>query len=166
MPDGGLADLDRAGIAWAERMLDHVQPDTILTFGPDGETYHPDHIAVYRWVTRAWEERGCRSRLLYSTASVENIEAFRDLREQWNVYMTADRPTGVPPEQLAVHVRLDGLQLDRKLAALRAMATQIGDVVAAMGPELFAALLAEECFIDAARNPDFDSASRTITTAT
>ena len=37
------------------QLLDDVQPDTILTFGSDGITFHPDHIAVHRWVTTAWE---------------------------------------------------------------------------------------------------------------
>ena len=51
LPDGGLDDHEEEGLVWVGRLLDDVQPDTILTFGPDGMTYHPDHIAVHRWVT-------------------------------------------------------------------------------------------------------------------
>ena len=59
LPDGALADHEQAGLAWAGRLLDVVRPDTVLTFGPDGITFHPDHIAVHRWVTQAWADRGC-----------------------------------------------------------------------------------------------------------
>src|SRR5262245_34607172 len=31
------------------RLLRDVQPDTIVTFGPEGMTGHPDHRAVSRW---------------------------------------------------------------------------------------------------------------------
>ena len=33
--------------------IEDVQPDTVLTFGPDGGTFHEDHIAVSRWTTLA-----------------------------------------------------------------------------------------------------------------
>ena len=56
-------------------MIDEIQPDTILTFGPDGITYHLDHIAVHRWVTAAWRQRGQDERLLYATTTAEHLAA-------------------------------------------------------------------------------------------
>ena len=52
-----------------------------------------------------------------------------------------------------MHVRLDGATLDRKVAALRAMATQTGDAVAGLGLETYAELNAEEAFVAAAPRP-------------
>ncbi len=53
-PDGGCKDLpDEAGAAALGAVIAEVRPDTILTFGPDGGTGHPDHIAVCRWATLA-----------------------------------------------------------------------------------------------------------------
>lgn len=153
------ADHDDAGLAWAGRLLDDLRPDTILTFGADGMTYHPDHNAVHRWVTRAWRDRGGRSRLLYATPTVEHLARFRDLYEEWDMYMSEQRPTGIPEERLAVHVRLQGPELDRKLTALRAMATQTGDLVARIDPAIYAAQIAEEAFVDALRVPDHDEAT-------
>ena len=72
LPDGGLAGCNEQGLAWAGRMLDEVVPDTVLTFGADGMTFHPDHIAVHRWVTEAWAQRGHPCRLLYATSTVEH----------------------------------------------------------------------------------------------
>jgi LmbE family N-acetylglucosaminyl deacetylase len=151
LPDGSLSDDDSVGLAWAGRLIDTVAPDTILTFGRDGMTHHSDHVAVHHWVTRAWEDRGRRSRLLYATPTTEHVERFGDLYESWGVYMTDARPAGVPQADLTVHAHVAGADLDRKLAALRAMATQTSAVVAELGLETYAALVAEEAFIDARR---------------
>jgi LmbE family N-acetylglucosaminyl deacetylase len=151
LPDGGLDDHESAGMAWAAAWLDDTQPDTILTFGPDGMTYHPDHIAVHRWVTAAWLARGCRERLLYAAPTVEHLERFRDLYEQWNMYMSDQRPIGVREEQLALHLRLSGAALDRKLAALRAIATQTAGIIAMLDPEVYSAQVGEEAYVDARR---------------
>jgi LmbE family N-acetylglucosaminyl deacetylase/GNAT superfamily N-acetyltransferase len=147
--DGELVEDDEWGVAQIAALIDDVDPDTILTFGADGMTYHPDHIAVHHWVTTAWRQRGGRARLLYATTTVDHVEQFRRSYEDWNMYMTDERPTGVPPDQLGVHVELDGPDLDRKLTALRALATQTGGLMARLDPATYAAQVAEESFIDA-----------------
>jgi LmbE family N-acetylglucosaminyl deacetylase len=151
VPDGSAADHEAAGVAWAGHLLDEIRPDAVLTFGADGMTYHPDHIAVHRWVTCAWHERDRPGRLLYAAPTVEHLARFGELYEDWNMYMSDERPTGVPEADAAVHVRLDGLLLDRKLTALRALATQTAGVMAMIDPEVYAAQVAEECFIEAPR---------------
>ena len=93
-PDGGLADHDEEGVAAVGRLLDEVRPDTILTFGPDGITFHPDHVAVSRWVTAAWEQRGRPCRLLYATYTAEHLARFGATYEELGIYMTDERPTG------------------------------------------------------------------------
>ncbi len=149
LPDGALAEHHREGPALAGRLLDEIRPDTILTFGPDGMTFHPDHIAVSRWVTEAWHQRGRPGRLLYATSTAEHLRRFRASYEEWGAYMTDQRPVGRPAEALAVHVQLDGRSLDRKLTALAAMASQTAELMATIDPELYAMQVAEEAFIDA-----------------
>ncbi len=152
LPDGGLPGCHEEGLAWVGGLLDEVHPDTILTFGPEGMTYHPDHIAVHRWVTAAWERAGRPGRLLYAAPTVEQIAEFGDLYEEWGIYMTDERPAGIPVAQLALHLRLEGAALDRKLTALRAMATQTGDVFAQVDRARFAAEVATESFVEATRS--------------
>jgi LmbE family N-acetylglucosaminyl deacetylase len=149
LPDGRLADHDERGRREVGRLIDDIAPDTILTFGADGVTFHPDHIAVHRWVTEAWEERHRPGRLLYAASSVEHMRRWRRLYEEWGIYMTDLRPVGVPLEALALHTVLDGPALDRKLTALRALATQTGEVMAAIDPDLYASSVADESFVDA-----------------
>lgn len=164
LPDGALAQRDAHGTKTVGRLLDDIQPDTILTFGPDGMTFHPDHIAVHRWVTEAWHQHGRRARLLYATSTVEHLTRFRDLYEQWDMYMTAQRPAGTPTDDLAIHLQLDEEQLDRKLTALSALATQTRHLIARLDPMTYAAQVAEEAFVDAA--PRADSRPRARRAAT
>jgi LmbE family N-acetylglucosaminyl deacetylase len=148
LPDGALDEHDEQGCAIVGGLLDEVGPDTIVTFGPEGMTFHPDHIAVSRWVTEAWERRGRPGRLLYATATADHLARYGERYERLGVYMTDQRPAGVLAEDLALHVRLDGLALDRKLTALSAMASQTRDVSVAIESATYAELVAEESFID------------------
>ena len=49
------AHLDEAGAAQVRAIVAEVQPDTILTFGPDGMTGHQGHKDVCRWATEAFD---------------------------------------------------------------------------------------------------------------
>jgi LmbE family N-acetylglucosaminyl deacetylase len=149
LPDGDLDAHDADGPGLVGALIDEVRPDTILTFGPDGATFHPDHIAVHRWVTAAWSGRGCPGRLLYAAATTEHLARFGAAYERWGAYMTDARPTGVPAERLAVHAVLSDHQLDRKLAALRALATQTGPLLTRVDPATYRAQVAEEAFVAA-----------------
>jgi len=146
-PDGGLSDVDAGqAVARIGEVLAEVAPDTILTFGPDGITFHPDHQAVSRWVGTAWDKAGRPGRLLHSAVSVEHLATWGERYEQWQVYLTDERPVGVPASDLSLHIVLDGMALDRKIAALAAMHTQTAPAMALMGP-VYRQLNAEECFV-------------------
>jgi len=65
-PDGGCADVDEAeAAARIKAIAEDVQPDTVLTFGPDGATWHPDHITVSGCTSSAM----ARIRAIASTSS-------------------------------------------------------------------------------------------------
>lgn len=150
LPDGGLADLGELGVALASQWLDEIDPDTILTFGPDGITGHTDHITVHRWVTAAWERRGRRGRLLYAASTDEHLARFAAMYAEQGVFMTDELPTGVPLANLAIDLRPNGSELARKLAALRAMPSQTATMMARVDPTIYAAAIADEAFVDAA----------------
>ena len=148
LPDGGLADVEPTeGVALVHRLMQETVPDTIVTFAPDGMTFHRDHVTVSQWVTAAWEEAGRPARLLHATATDDHLRRFGALYEAWGSYMTDQRPTGTPVADLAVHLVAEGPALDQKLAALAAMASQTSDVMATHGPH-YAAMVAEEAFVE------------------
>ncbi len=53
LPDGDLR-LHRGETTRIHRLFRDLEPALVLTLGADGAYGHPDHIAVYRWVTEAW----------------------------------------------------------------------------------------------------------------
>lgn len=67
------------------------------------------------------------------------------------MYMSDERPVGVPTRELSIDVRLDGHELDRKLTALRAMATQTTGIIDLIGADTYAAQVREETYISADR---------------
>ena len=79
-----------------------------------------------------------------------HYEEFAAEYEAWGVYMTDDRPVPVRAEDLAVHLRLQGCALDRKVAALQAMATQTRPAVEVLGEDRFRANVAVEAFVEVA----------------
>jgi LmbE family N-acetylglucosaminyl deacetylase len=153
LPDGGLDGLDAIGIARVGALLDELDPRTILTFAPDGATFHPDHIAVHRWVMAAWERSGRRARVLCAAISEDHHREFAGLYEEWGVYMTDERPVPPDDDRLALRVVARGPALDRKLVALAAMASQTRPAADLLG-DRYAAMAAEECFVDAAEVVD------------
>ncbi|WP_245617717.1 PIG-L deacetylase family protein [Nitriliruptor alkaliphilus] len=62
---------DRNGTDRIAAALAAVEPDTVVTFGPDGATGHLDHAAVSRWATRAVVGAARPPRLLYATTTAE-----------------------------------------------------------------------------------------------
>jgi LmbE family N-acetylglucosaminyl deacetylase len=149
--DGGLAGLPPGDpVDRLAALLTEVRPDTILTFGPDGLTFHPDHRAVSSWVSLAWDRAGRPGRLLHATRSSEHLSTWGRRYEEWGVFMTDERPTGVPADRLALEVRLAGSALDQKIAALNAMHTQVAPTVALLGEDDFRAINTTEEFVEAA----------------
>ena len=72
-PDGGCADVDQdEAVRRVTEVMADVQPDTVLTFGPDGMTGHDDHKAACRWATEAFDAVGAgRSGAGYATNTPE-----------------------------------------------------------------------------------------------
>ena len=148
LPDGGLADLDPATpVANLVELLDSVQPDTILTFGPDGTTFHRDHQTVSAWMERAWREAGCPGRLLQHALPADFAAQWGPKFEEWDVYMSDERPVPVPNDALALDLTLDEVTLDRKIAALCAMYSQIGPSLAQVGAGIFREFNGRESYV-------------------
>jgi len=71
LPDGELAGFDRSAVeARLVASLRRWSPQVVLTFGPDGLYWHPDHIAVHERVCAALDivaREGLLPRLDYAT---------------------------------------------------------------------------------------------------
>jgi LmbE family N-acetylglucosaminyl deacetylase len=148
-PDGGCADLDdQEPVTRLVQILDDVRPDSVLTFGPDGMTGHPDHIAVGRWTTLACSRAARRpERLLYATKTRAWNEMFVVALDPAQTMMQEGL---LPPEtdvdELAAWFSFDGELLDRKVEALQRQASQTATTIGQVGIEAFRKLEADEFF--------------------
>jgi LmbE family N-acetylglucosaminyl deacetylase len=88
-PDGELAQVDRQALnELASGMLDGLKPDVVITFGPDGFSGHPDHIAVGAAVTAACYEKHCsRPIRLFHCYRPHRRMLLRDRLADWVVEM-------------------------------------------------------------------------------
>jgi LmbE family N-acetylglucosaminyl deacetylase len=151
-PDGGCADVaHHEAAARLAAHIDDVRPDTVLTFGPDGQTYHPDHIAVSRWTTLACEQASHEPRLLYAVMTpgwIESIAALVDL-DQLMMVPGVEPPT-TPVEELSLWFVAEGPVLDRKVRALECQASQVRSFIEMAGRDAYGRLNADETFRDPA----------------
>ena len=129
-------------------VIDEVAPDTVVTFGPDGITGHPDHQAVSAWATAAFDRAAAPgARLLYAAAAERRVPRWQDLDERLGVYLPG-YPVAVPDEQLAVDLVLDPDTAARKVRALAAQTTQTAGLIATMGIDCYTAWVGEESFVE------------------
>jgi LmbE family N-acetylglucosaminyl deacetylase len=152
VPDGRCADVPPGPLVdRLEQVLRTVRPRTVLTFGPDGITGHPDHVTVGAWSAVALDAAGLDgTRLLEAAVTVTQRTRFRDIEDDLGVHI-GEPAAPTPDADLAVHAVLDGDLLDRKLAALAALASQTEPVRQQMGDEAYRAWVAVEAFRPATR---------------
>jgi LmbE family N-acetylglucosaminyl deacetylase len=118
--DGCLEKVDTGEIA--SRILNimrHVQPEIVITFGPDGISGHPDHKAISNAATLAFDmstEAGTGPRKLYYVTIPESV--LTDLGgENANGVMTR------PDDEVTAIIDISG-HLDTKIRALQAHSSQ------------------------------------------
>ena len=143
-PDGACAHVDlNTAAEQIVGIIREVAPDTILTFAPDGQTGHPDHIAVHRWTVEAVRRTGIGT--LHVVANTQ--EWLDDHLPQW---IELGAIVGDPPVAwtgpLSIDVSLTGQLLDRKYAALAAQASQTEALRAVVGEERYREIICTERF--------------------
>jgi LmbE family N-acetylglucosaminyl deacetylase len=115
------------------RVIADVRPDVIATFGPDGLTGHPDHRAVSRWTTAAWEATATDAELWYSTVTDAFHDRWDRLNAQIGFFYEGSEPPNTPEDELCHQITLTGDSLDRKLASLRAHRSQTAPLESLIG---------------------------------
>ncbi len=132
-PDGRVADVPPEDLVGAlVEVLLEVRPSVVVTFGPDGITGHPDHVAVGRAATEAFHvaRRALGEgpeRLLYTVLSEERVAGLREALRARGVDpldpLQPLAPRGVPTARVGVVVDCSPV-LQRKVEALRCHRTQ------------------------------------------
>lgn len=135
-----------AGVALVEPFVRAVNPDVVLTFGPEGMTDHPDHKAVSAWTTEAFRRAASPvARLLYATYTKEWAEEFVPIMNRFNVFADGTPPV-TPESELAVNFVLPPELLEQKLKGIEAHVSQIEGMLNAFGEDFFRRAMAAEFF--------------------
>ncbi|MEX2421701.1 MAG: PIG-L family deacetylase [Actinomycetota bacterium] len=147
LPDIGMdTGLPDQGYERVRDLVAQVQPDTILTFGPDGMTDHAAHKDVSRWATTALREAGKPgSRVLYATVTPEWAEEFLPVWEPFNVFRPGTPPI-TPREELAIHYELPPDILEMKVEAISAHESQVASIIEAVGADVWWKEMSLEAF--------------------
>ena len=137
-------DVDQAGGRLLQ-IFDEVRPETVVSFGPDGFSGHPDHQAVSHWTTWAVERWHPRPQLLQPVTTAHDRAAASDIDHRLRTYGWSF-PASLHLDDLAVRVVLHRDQLDRKVEALRLQSSQTAELMSAVGQPRFAAWVSSESF--------------------
>ncbi|MEL7210048.1 MAG: PIG-L family deacetylase, partial [Actinomycetota bacterium] len=145
LSDGSCEHLDdRMGARRIATVIEAVQPDLIVTFGPCGVTGHPDHQAIHRWTHRAVDAVDPRIPVLsVVTAAAWPDDLIEPLHEVGAFF------PGYPEQDASIndlHITLDETTLEAKLAALLSHESQIGPILEHLGPDDFRRLFAAEAY--------------------
>jgi len=146
-PDGGCAAVPSdEGAERIRGMLERVRPDTVLTFGPDGMTGHPDHRTVSAWVTTAVSEwPGPAPQVLWATNTPDWLAMWRPRLDELGVFMGAEPPS-TQRHELRSHVLLSSEERDLKVRALGCQVSQIEPLIQAFGVDDFYESMSQECY--------------------
>ncbi len=154
--DGTLADVPEAeGAAVVLGYIDKYQPDTILTFGPDGITGHTDHISVSRWAGLAAAQADTSPTVYQAVETVEKYERyFKQADELFDIYFNIDQPQLYDEAECDIFFLLSRELCDQKRRALAVMPSQTEGMMEYFKGELFNKAFCSEAFVRA------DSAGR------
>jgi LmbE family N-acetylglucosaminyl deacetylase len=138
--------LDEAGAAQVLAIVAEVQPDTILTFGPDGMTGHVGHMSVSRWATEAFHAVAKPgARLHYATMTPAYVEEFSEIFEPLNIFRPGTPPV-TPPDQLSIDFALQPELLERKWSSIMQHVSQTEGIFQAVGEDVFKRQMSHEWF--------------------
>jgi LmbE family N-acetylglucosaminyl deacetylase len=134
------AHLDESGAEQVKAIVADVDPDTVITFGPDGMTGHQGHKDVSRWTTDAFEAVAKPgARLLYATQTPEWTTEWVPKLEPFDIFLPGSPPE-TPVEELAIHFVLPEDLRTIKFEAIVAHESQVEGLMEVFGRDLMQAL--------------------------
>ncbi len=144
-PDGRLAAVPGSDVVpRIHAALAEIKPDTIVTFGSDGFTGHPDHKALSGWVTtavRLWDRP--RVRLLRALVPGSWRDSIVPRLHEFDFFWPGHPATYSSHD---ITLRLDEDLIEAKVDALWEHSSQMAPLFDAYGEEFMRSLASVETF--------------------
>lgn len=137
--DGSLDQIPgEEGVQKIVAFIKQIDPDSILTFGPEGLTGHSDHKAICDWSTQAFQQAAKDgARLFYVTLTAQAYLNMKQEADEFNVFFNIDQPPLTPVQDLAISFELSPELLETKIRALLAHNSQVDGLIRAYGQDFF-----------------------------
>lgn len=125
-PDGGCAQVPEGqAVTQLLPQIAKYQPDTIITFAPDGMTGHPDHQAISRWTTLAAAQSPQPVQLYYAVITQEAYDShFKEMDDKMNIFFNVSQPQLYQANACDLVFKLPPTLAEKKSQALAAMPSQ------------------------------------------
>ena len=151
LPDGSLEDCREQLDAGVQAVLARRDPDVVITFGPEGLYWHPDHIAVHESVVAAANGRPVSFATMPEGHLSDLIAELGARGLPTDVWGLEPAAFGAPPESIDERRDVRSF-LDAKLRALKAHGSQFaeGHALRALPQDLAERYLGWEFFAGAA----------------
>lgn len=135
------------------------KPNSILTFGPDGWTGHPDHQAVSGWVSAAVQDTGVSCDVFHVIGTKEYYDKYLKLAdEKLNIFFNINKPPLFNDDECAICFYLPEDLCQKKCRALAAMPSQTEVLFKKFDEQFLTKALSQECFAKSLRkNPSGES---------
>jgi LmbE family N-acetylglucosaminyl deacetylase len=146
--DGHCESVDQTKAAGQIRdFITPYQPDSILTFGPEGFTGHSDHKTVSLWTAQAVSQLKSKPKVYHAVQLREIYEQYLKRADaSFNIFFNIEKPPLKDAKECDIYYKLTKEISDKKCQALVAMPSQTERLVKHFGDELPKAL-AYETFI-------------------
>ena len=142
--------LDPAGAEQVRTLMKEIDPDTILTFGPEGMTGHVAHQDVSRWSGEAFAQVAkAGARLYHAVFPTSMADEWLEKLAPFNIFLPGT-PNVVPDEEIDLYFELPPANLDQKIASIKEHASQIEALYEVFGDDGFRRFMAKEGFVLAA----------------
>jgi LmbE family N-acetylglucosaminyl deacetylase len=142
--------LDPSGAEQVRRIMEEVDPDTVLTFGPEGMTGHAAHQDVSRWAGEAFGEVAKPGARLYHAVFPKSLgDEWLEKLAPFNIFRPGT-PNIVADDEMDLYFELSPDLLDTKIASIKEHASQIEALYEVFGDEGFRRFMAKEGFVLAA----------------
>ncbi len=133
-------------IAKIRQFIKDLKPDTILTFGPDGMTGHPDHQTVSLWAKAAAKDTNIK--VYHAVEEKDRYERYMvEADKKFNIYFNIDKPPVYDEAKCDIAFRLPPPILFKKRLALKAQHSQTERMFKDTPSDMMNAMIALETFI-------------------
>ncbi len=144
-PDGECKNVDQdEAVQKVQNIIVKYQPDSILTFGPDGMTGHDDHRTVSSWVTRATKDT--KIPIYHAVELRAAYEKMREADDKFNIFFNIDKPPIVEPDECDILLNLSDELLVTKYQCLYSMPSQTDAMFNHFGQDMICAMICSEAF--------------------